>query len=85
MSTALYWRPCIQPSNQRLPTALKYVLGPRLFGHDGSLGGEATVGHELIPFLEGLEASGTLEVRTGARQLIDLIEKYERIVLELVS
>lgn len=75
MSTDLYWRPAprVIPPGNELPHALKRTLAKRLWGHDGSLNGDAVeVDKAFIPYLEGLADA---EV-AGARELINAIHEH---------
>jgi hypothetical protein len=89
MSTNLYWRPAIQkPNGHALPNTLKYMLGPRYFGHDGTLGSSPVLlGDADRAFLEGIRAGRTThrdtkdEVRDGIDELLAAIAKYDTIEL----
>lgn len=78
MSADLYWRPVNpEPSGRSVSGGLHFLLGPRLWGHDGTLTSESwEVDESLIPFLEGIEAAGSPENAAGARELIDAIENH---------
>ena len=84
MATNLYWA---TPSRRDrvLGYQLKFILAPRLWEHDGSLGSDHTpVGRDLIPFLEGVvAATGVREVKAEAQKLIDLIERYGEVEIWL--
>ena len=82
MSTNPYWRPEILDFND-LPKDIKYPMARRYMDHDGSLSGEIMLNHEDIGFLEGLREAGNKEVRSGAIDLIEAIEKYDRIVFKI--
>lgn len=78
MSSTLMWRPSSPAHFDSLPDELKRVISRKLWNTDGSCGvGEAFVGSELIPYLEGLRDSGV----KGADRLIKLIEKHGALIL----
>jgi hypothetical protein len=61
------------PSNgTSLSDELKYALGRKLFGTDGTTGGTIDVDAGLVPYLEGLRDGGIKD----AGKLIKLIEKH---------
>lgn len=83
MSTSLYWsRVPHKPKEENLYN-LKYALAKKLWYGDGSCAEPMKkVSHELVPFLEGIEAgSDTLEMREDARKLINAIESYGEVQL----
>jgi len=84
MSTSLYYRE-IPREEEHFGYRLKFILAPRLWGHDGSLGSPwTTVGRDLIPFLEGIiVASKGEEVASEAKSLKDFIEEYDEIQIKL--
>ena len=86
MSTRLYWRPTHQPGDT-LPTALKYVVARKWWGHDGTLGSEPyTVSDKDRDFLEGvMAATQNDETRDGARRLLALVEQYGEVDVWLQS
>lgn len=66
------------PSNGvSLSDELKYKLGRKLFGTDGTTGGTIEVGADLVPYLEGLHDGGIKD----AGKLIKLIEKHGTVTL----
>lgn len=78
MSSTLMWRPVDPKSHDYLPDELKRVISRKLWDTDGSCGGgEAVVGPELIPYLEGLRDCRV----KGAALLIELIEKHGSLIL----
>ncbi len=79
MSANLYWEPRVE-RGMLLPRALKYVVAPQWFGHDGTLCGDRLVGPEEIAFLTGIRSATTdTEVATSAKTLIEAIIKYGEI------
>ena len=66
MGSTLYWRP--NKSIGHLPDELKWKL---------KLGGQAIFTQSDIPYLKGL---ADCEIK-GAKKLIELIEKYEEVLL----
>lgn len=72
MSCTLYWQINPKSSYRALPWELREKL-ERKFDFP------AVVGFDLIPYLEGLESCDI----DGARELIDLIYKYEEIELNI--
>jgi hypothetical protein len=78
MSSTLCWRVVVPVEVETLPYQLKKKLGPRLWDHDGSVGGDdRLVGPEMKPYLEGLRDAGV----TGADELLAHIEKYGAVVI----
>ena len=76
MTTNPYWLPADPQRTHELPTAIKYPLAKRYQDHDGSLGGETILDGSDIPYLEGLRDSGNGDVSTGARLLVEALEKH---------
>jgi hypothetical protein len=75
MSTNLYWRRYAPVEKRSLPFALKKILGRHLWDHDGSLFGDwRLLGAEDVPFLYGVKAAGSEEVRKGVETLLDAIQ-----------
>lgn len=85
MSFNLYFYPDPQPQKKTLCKGLKYVISPRMWGHDGTLpGGPIQVGSETISFLNGIiEATGNQDVREAAKELISAIIQHGTVVLEI--
>lgn len=84
MSFGLYWRPAPKevPPAHDLPVDLKYVLARRLWGHDGTLRGEAVLTGTIIPYLEGIaDARGNSDAAEGARELIKAIKEHGAVEL----
>ena len=81
MSMDLYWRPVVPIEGQHLSRALKYAISRKLWDHDGTLGGEATLSDDSIPFLEGMIAAGGEEIRRDCQTLIDAIKKHGAVVV----
>lgn len=76
MSTSLYWRPSI-PERNYLGKDLKFVIAPKYWGHDGSLGGDPyTFTADDVEYLSGIKDSADKEVAGEAEALIELIKKY---------
>lgn len=77
MSSTLVWRPDTNESNP-LPDGLKYTLSKKLWGTDGSCGGEPMrIGGSFVPYLEGLRDAGI----DGAEELIDIIDRYGSVIV----
>lgn len=71
------WRSVCRPGGE-LPCELKYKLSRKLWGTDGSIGGDpAIVGKQLVPYLEGLRDAGV----EGASELIGLIKTHGTVEL----
>jgi hypothetical protein len=85
MSATTYWKPWSPPPKEDIHPLdqLPWKLAPRLWGHDSTLRTDETeVGSEIVPYLEGLmDGGGNDLVCREARELIDAIEKYGKIVL----
>lgn len=80
MGSSLSWEPPPEET-QRHYIGLKYEIG-QYFEEDYNGGnGSWTADRDLIPFLKGLMAAGSEDVRKDALQLIDAIEKYGKIIL----
>lgn len=77
MSTSMYWRPVPkEPRPAELPYDLKRAIAQRLWGHDGSLWGEATeIDRSILPYLEGLRDAGV----DGAAELIAAIQQHDKV------
>lgn len=86
MSTSLYWSIVPEPPEERSLYNLKRVMAKKFGSYDGSVGEDlGTVGKELIPFLEGIAASGDEEMGKDAQALIDAIEKHGKVNLSIHS
>jgi hypothetical protein len=72
------WPPADKPPVVSLPQPLKYVLAKRLWGHDGSLRGEAILGKDSVEYLQGIcDASDPDgDVAKGAKMLMTLIRRH---------
>lgn len=80
MSSNLYWRPVPkeQPPKRELPFELKKALAQRLWGHDGSLYGDAVdLDERIVPYLEGLADGGIV----GASELLAAIREHGEVEL----
>ncbi len=88
MSTSLYWEP-VRPERKlrSLTDQLKYIFGPRYWGHDGTCHGEEVfLDHRSISYLTGLiDATHDKEVKRDAQVLIDAIQKYGSVKIWLES
>lgn len=80
MSASMYWRPVpVKPDGEPVDDDLMYLLRRRLWDDETSQeprsGCELEIGHELIPYLEGL-ADGNVD---GAAELIEAIRRHKSI------
>lgn len=85
MSFGCSWEPLVKPPDNRLPVGFKYAVARRWFDHDGSLRGEYVVGSQDLPYLRGL-MDGSPEgsdVREGAAQLIDAVERHGVVIFRI--
>ena len=95
MSTSLYYMPSCPKTHESLSGSLKYILGPLLWDHDGTLNGSATMinkGTEVmingrsVSLYQAL-AGFTLatgrgdEARDGAEILMREIDKFGSVIL----
>ena len=85
MSSSLYWKPVQELTEDRyIGKQAKYLLGLKYFGHDGSLGGEATLDKLDILWLDGARAATPhTKVREELTKIIELLEEHGSIILEL--
>jgi len=78
MSSSLCWKPVVRNDEETLPDELKRVISKKLWGTDGSCGGESVVvGSEIFGYLAGLMDSGI----DGADELIELISTHGQVEL----
>jgi hypothetical protein len=78
MSTSLYWEPIKPQRSKSLGQQLKYIFGPRYWGHDGTCNGEEIIlsGKE-IPYLTGIsDGTRDTEIKGDIDVLIEAIQKY---------
>jgi hypothetical protein len=76
----MYWRPAPKdvPPVEELPYQLKKAVAQRLWGHDGSLYGDAVmIGKSMVDYLEGLADAGI----DGAADLIAAINEHGAVVI----
>lgn len=82
MSATTYWRPVPQRPDGEPLDQINWVLGPRLFGQDGSSSTAwETVDESLVDFLEGVIAGATHndKLRDECRCLILAIKQHGEI------
>lgn len=78
MSSDIFWKPVKPIEGNQLPRTLKYVISPRFFNHDGTLGGSNVILNEShLEYLCGL-----LDCKVdGALELIDAIKRHGSVEL----
>jgi hypothetical protein len=78
MSSNLGWEPVRAQRSKWLTNQLKYIFGPRYWGHDGTCNGEPVVLNESeIPYLSGIsDGSCDKEIKRDIAILIEGIQKY---------
>ncbi len=85
MSTSLQIRPFIEQNTVRLCYAMKKAVGERFWGNDGSLGGPRLILTRedscAIAFFNGLVAADYDEISDDARQILEMLGKYDKIEL----
>lgn len=82
MSTNLFARPTPKKGNTEYPSfyASKWILAPRYLGHDGSLSSDKIIlTLKDLPFLEGVLAAATKEVKEEIKEIITMLEQHESI------
>ena len=77
MSSTLMWKP-----NEREGSALSYdlkiILSRKVWGTDGSTGGDyVVIGSEYIGYLDGLDDAGV----KGASELLKAIKEHGEVVI----
>lgn len=83
MSTSLYWSRVPVELKEESLYSLKRALAKKIWDSDGEMGENiVVVGHELIPFLEGIvEGNGSGDMGRDAKKLIDAINEYGKVQL----
>lgn len=83
MSSSLYWSVIPKPKEENI-NDLKYILAKKLWDNEsGCSDGDYIVANkDLIPFLEGIEATGSVESQ-HARKLINAINKHGEVNLSI--
>ena len=88
MSTSLYWEP-VEPRRdlKSLDNGLKYIFGPRYWGHDGTCNGEEIhLTASEIPYLAGIkDGSVDKDIRRSIDILIKAIQQYGSVKIWLES
>ena len=85
MSTNIYWLPNVRPEGYILPKGLKFILAPVYLDHDGSLSGtfaltKDTDANFLLGIMHGTQDK---DIAAGVRQLLDALDKYGSVLVEL--
>lgn len=84
MSSSLYWRPAPKdpPPRRHLPFGLKKAIAQRIWGHDGSLYGDAVeIDLSWTMYFEGLRDAGNSEIAEGAREVLAALAEHGKIEL----
>jgi len=81
MSKSLYWQRIPSETTEYSIDSIRRSLAPRIWDSDGSVGeGYATVGKDLIPYLEGIvEGNGSGDMGRDAQALINAIKKHGQV------
>jgi len=77
MSATLHWKPIHPKESGTLSDELRWKLGKKLCGTDGSIGYPTVVDISLIPYLEGLADAGIKD----ASLLIGIIRQHSEVEL----